>query len=51
MAKGEQRKEKMVKKPKKDTSAPSGGSGNGSVSDRPMPPVTAVIPRKKIKDK
>ena len=48
MAKGEQRKEKMTKKPKKDTSVPSGG---GSVSDRPIPPVTAVIPRKKIKDK
>ncbi|WP_295855891.1 hypothetical protein [uncultured Xylophilus sp.] len=47
MAKGDQRKEKMVKKPKKDTSPPK----TGSVSDRPVPPVTSVIPRGKVKDK
>jgi hypothetical protein len=38
----------MVKKPKKDSGprdTPSGGS------DRPVAPVTAVIPRGKIKDK
>ncbi len=46
MAKGDQRKEKMVKKPKKDTSEPK-----GAASDRPMAPVTAVIPRGKIKTK
>jgi len=46
MAKGDQRKEKMLKKPKKDTSPPKEGT-----SDRPMPPVTAVIPRGKIKTK
>ena len=46
MAKGEQRKEKMVKKPKKDTSEPK-----TSTSDRPMAPMTAVIPRGKIKTK
>ncbi len=46
MAKGDQRKEKMAKKPKKDTSEPKSGT-----SDRPMPPVTAVIPRGKIKSK
>lgn len=46
MAKGDQRKEKMVKKPKKDTSEPKNSS-----SDRPMAPVTAVIPRGKLKDK
>ena len=46
MAKGDQRKEKMTKKPKKDTSEPK-----GSTSDRPMAPVTAVIPRGKIKTK
>ena len=46
MAKGDQRKEKMTKKPKKDNSPPKEGS-----SDRPMPPVTAVIPRGKIKTK
>lgn len=46
MAKGEQRKEKMVKKPKKDTSEPK-----TSTSDRPMAPTTSVIPRGKIKTK
>lgn len=44
----EQRNEKMSKKPKKDTSAPK---NNGSPSDRPMPPVTSVIPRGKEKNK
>lgn len=43
MAKGEQRSNKMEKKPKKDTSVPK----TGGVSDRPMPPMTAVIPRGK----
>jgi hypothetical protein len=47
MAKGDQRNEKMTKKPKKDTSAPK----NGSPSDRPMPPVTTVMPRGKDKNK
>lgn len=47
MAKGEQRSNKMAKKPKKDTSPPK---GNG-VSDRPVPPVTTVIPRGKEKNK
>jgi len=47
MAKGEQRSNKMAKKPKKDTSVPR----EGGVSDRPMPPVTAVIPRGKDKNK
>jgi hypothetical protein len=47
MAKGEQRSNKMAKKPKKDTSVPR----EGSVSDRPMPPVTTVIPRGKDKNK
>lgn len=44
----EQRNEKMSKKPKKDTSIPKSG---GSPSDRPMPPVTTVIPRGKDKNK
>ena len=48
MAKGEQRSNKMMKKPKKDTSPPKAGGGS---SDRPMPPVTAVIPRGKDKNK
>ncbi len=43
----EQRNEKMSKKPKKDTSLPKGPLS----SDRPTPPVTAVIPRGKEKDK
>jgi len=47
MAKGEQRKEKMVKKPKKD----SGPRDAPGTSDRPVAPTTAVIPRGKIKDK
>jgi len=46
MAKGDQRSEKMAKKPKKDTSEPKGGT-----SDRPMPPMTTVMPRGKVKNK
>ena len=46
MAKGDQRKEKMMKKPKKDTSAPK-----DFVSDRPTPKVTTVLPRGKEKNK
>lgn len=46
MAKGEQKSNKMAKKPKKDTSAPK-----DSTSDRPMPPVTTVMPRGKLKNK
>lgn len=42
----EQRKEKMVKKPKKDNSEPK-----NSTSDRPMAPMTSVIPRGKEKNK
>jgi len=46
MAKGDQHSNKMAKKPKKDTSPPK-----ESTSDRPTPPMTAVIPRGKDKDK
>jgi hypothetical protein len=46
MAKGDQRSNKMAKKPKKDNSLPK-----ESTSDRPTPPMTAVIPRGKDKDK
>ena len=46
MAKGEQRSNKMTKKPKKDTSPPKQGT-----SDRPMPPTTTVLPRGKEKIK
>jgi hypothetical protein len=44
MAKGDQRSNKMAKKPKKDNSPPKQGS-----SDRPTPPLTSVIPRGKPK--
>lgn len=47
MAKGEQRSNKMTKKPKKDNSPPK----TGPLSDRPMPPTTQVIPRGKDKNK
>ena len=46
MAKGEQRSNKMAKKPKKDTSPPK-----TFTSDRPMAPSTFVAPRGKVKDK
>lgn len=46
MAKSDQRKEKMAKKPKKDNSPPKQGA-----SDRPTPPITSVIARGKIKTK
>ena len=46
MPKGEQRSNKMAKKPKKDTSLPR---ESGSTSDRPMPPVTTVMPKGKLK--
>jgi hypothetical protein len=48
MAKGDQRSNKMAKKPKKDNSPPKPGTGT---SDRPTPPVTTVIPRGKEKYK
>ena len=46
MAKGDQRNEKMAKKPKKDTSEPK-----TTGSDRPRPPMTAVLPKGKLKNK
>jgi hypothetical protein len=48
MAKGDQRSNKLQKKPKKDHSPPKEG---GSVSDRPMPPMTTVMPKGKLKNK
>jgi hypothetical protein len=44
MPKGEQKSNKMSKKPKKDNSPP-----RESTSDRPMPPVTTVMPKGKPK--
>jgi hypothetical protein len=41
MPKGEQRSNKLAKKPKKDNSPPK-----ESTSDRPMPPTTTVVPNK-----
>lgn len=46
MAKGDQRSNKMAKKPKKDTSVPKESS---STSDRPMPPTTTILPKGKMK--
>jgi hypothetical protein len=46
MPKGEQRSNKMSRKPKKDNSAPK-----ESVSDRPTPPTTKVLPKGKLKNK
>ncbi|MEJ2802036.1 hypothetical protein EC845_2569 [Comamonas sp. BIGb0124] len=48
MAKGEQRSNKMIKKPKKDSSPPLDSSGT---STRPMPPTTTVMPKGKLKNK
>ena len=48
MAKGDQRSNKMAKKPKKDNSPPKVSS---STSDRPMPPLTTVLPKGKLKNK
>lgn len=48
MPKGEQRSNKMTKKPKKD-SGPSKEAP--SFSDRPTPPTTAVLPKGKLKNK
>jgi hypothetical protein len=44
MPKGEQKSNKLQKKPKKDNSAPK-----ESFSDRPMPPTTSVLPKGKLK--
>ena len=48
MPKGEQRSNKMAKKPKKDNTPPKESS---STSDRPMPPMTTVLPKGKLKNK
>lgn len=48
MAKGMQLGNKMTKKPKKDTSPPKESS---SVSTRPTPPITSVLPKGKLKNK
>lgn len=48
MPKGQQLSNKMAKKPKKDSSAPKESS---SVSTRPTPPTTSVLPKGKLKNK
>ncbi len=48
MARSEQRNDKANKKPKKDSSLPKESS---SVSTRPVAPVTAVMPKGKLKHK
>jgi len=47
MAKGDQRSNKMVKKPKKDNSVPP----QSGTSDRPTPSTTTVLPKGKLKNK
>ena len=51
MAKGDQRSNKMTKKPKKDTSAPSAPSSPAAGSERMIPPTTLVMPKGKLKNK
>jgi hypothetical protein len=46
MANRDQRSNKLQKKPKKDSSPP-----REQGSDRPMPPITAVVPKGKLKNK
>ncbi|WP_217653985.1 hypothetical protein, partial [Variovorax sp. OV329] len=48
MAKGEQRSNKMTKKPKKENGPPKDSSGT---STRPTPPTTTVLPKGKLKNK
>lgn len=50
MAKGMQLNNKMVKKPKKDTSLPP-LVNTSPESMRPNPPLTAVMPKGKLKNK
>ena len=47
MPKGEQRSNKMVKKPKKSSEAPPPSS---SPSTRPVAPMTTIIPKGKMKN-
>jgi hypothetical protein len=51
MPKGEQRSNKMAKKPKKDSSPPQEASPGAGLSPRPTPPVTSVMPKGKMKNK
>ena len=48
MPKGDQRSNKMVKKPNKDSSPPLDPS---SASTRPIAPTSAVMPKGKLKNK
>ncbi|WP_291021857.1 hypothetical protein [Hydrogenophaga sp.] len=51
MPKGEQRSNKMVKKPKKDSGAPLEPSPGSASSPRPVAPTTSVFPKGKLKNK
>lgn len=51
MPKGEQRSNKMVKKPQKDTSPPKDTPTTPTTSGRPVAPMTAVVPKGKLKNK
>jgi hypothetical protein len=48
MANRDQRSNKQTKKPKKESALPKQAS---SVSDRPLPPTTSVLPKGKLKNK
>jgi hypothetical protein len=48
MPKGEQRSNKMARKPKKDLAPPKEGA---ATSARPIPPTTMVMPKGKLKNK
>ena len=48
MAERQQRGNKEAKKQKKDSGAPKAGA---VASDRPLPPMTAVLPKGKLKNK
>lgn len=48
MPKGEQRSNKLVKKPKKDSSPLKDSS---TTSTRPIAPTTSVLPKGKLKNK
>lgn len=51
MPKGEQRSNKMTKKPKKDTGPVKDSGVASTTSSRPIAPTTSVLPKGKLKNK
>jgi hypothetical protein len=51
MAKGDQRSNKMTKKPKKDNSPPTTPATPAGTFERITPPTTVVMPKGKLKNK